>query len=135
MVHFPPRYDTDESGIEGGSHPWLLHQDWLADKLGGLVLAVVHRRSLSMAWHSHQVPGKLAGLLDPGCRQGSLEWLQKVDSAWKEAERQASNWWVVARKRSAFGYLVVVKAPSTQLGVPTGPEVSDGFPIPGPPTC
>lgn len=108
----PSRFDDDGPFVEGDLHPWLLHQDWLADKLGGLLLSVVHRRCLSMAWHTHQVPGKLAGIVDPDGQHGVLEWIQEVGAAWQAVERQASNWWVVARKRSAFGYLVVVKVPA-----------------------
>lgn len=81
-----------------------------ADLVGGLILAIVFRRSMSLLWHTHNLPGKLAALLDPDGRADALSWIKEVDGAWREAETKASNWWVVARRHSPFSYLVVVKA-------------------------
>lgn len=106
-----PRQDAS-APIQGELHQWVIHEDWLANRLGGLVVAVISRRFLSASWSTMQLPGKLAGLLDEARRDEVMAWIVSANEAWKGAERQSSNWWVVAKKLSSWIHLVVVKVVS-----------------------
>lgn len=104
------RFDGGVVDNAQGEHPWRAHQDWLAGHLGGLVIAVLHRRLLSTFWHTNQFPGMLAGLLDESCRHDLSEWIRAADGAWRVAVEQQGQWWAMARKRSSWNHLVVIKA-------------------------
>lgn len=104
------RFDSGGMSSQDNEHPWRSHQDWLADHLGGLVAAVLHRRLLSVFWHTNQLLGKLAGLLDDRHRQGVLDWIRSADEAWRVAEGRPGQWWTLAKKRSSWNHLVVIKA-------------------------
>jgi hypothetical protein len=91
-------------------HPWLAHQNDLAQHFGGLVVRVVGRRLTTLAWHDRNLLGKLAGLLIPEERPAVLDWIRRSDEAWRAAEAQPDSWWRDAKRRSSWEMLVVQKA-------------------------